>query len=66
MIDPRILAEAASGILAAARSHKRAAAFHKRQAAHLMRTLDEVQRLAREHGIEIEITQTPEGGSPSE
>lgn len=55
MIDPRIVSLAAESILAAARSHKRAAAIHKRESARLMRQLADLQRLARAHGVDLQI-----------
>lgn len=55
------LAQAASTIYAAARSHKRLEAMHRKQARELMAELDRVKDACERAGVRIEITETPKG-----
>lgn len=55
------LAQAATEIRAAARTHKRAEAMHRRQARALMRTLADLQAVCDELGIQL-VVEDPRGG----
>lgn len=58
-----VLAQAASALRTAARSHKRLEAQHRRQARDLMQQLDRLRVDCEELGITIQIGTDPKEGS---
>lgn len=59
--DATAIAQAADGLRAAARVHKRSAAAHRQEARNLMQKADELEAVCKAAGIQIQYQDTAEG-----